>query len=270
MSNKKKKRLVSPTLSNVPVVEPKVVGDPTGNEHVWEHARRYNREQKQQSDAKTAQMIGELNDTVLQLRAAQRDALLKVPSEELAALTTQAPENLAGTVEEIRAQIKGALHSVITKLAAEGATVRDSARDKMVAVTRMNLNVDWRVAANWHKLYDYMLDLGCFTNEDVTLPRKPEPPAQGPTIDALEGLNISGNEGDAKTAKRLATDLMFAQGSVLHHEWLASLYSGFNGFRPSEDDLQYIYRVAFPRLNLSYVDRRSFDIIRRHMCALGR
>jgi hypothetical protein len=104
----------------------------------------------------------------------------------------------------------------------------------------------------------------------VPLVRHVEQAPPKPTLADIEALNISGNEADARRAKEVATELMYAEGSPLHHEWLTSLYEGFNGFRPTDDDLRYIYNFAFPRNNLSYVDRRSFDFIRRHMCAIGR
>jgi hypothetical protein len=55
---------------------------------------------------------------------------------------------------------------------------------------------------------------------------------------------------------------------------MSSLLQNFN-FVPSDADLEYLYGTTpgsgwFPRSNMSYVDPRSFDAARRHMCAIGK
>jgi hypothetical protein len=255
----KRKRQAAPVLA-IPVTPVVVKGDATGNESLAEFRRRYNREQREQSDAKTAQMIGELNDTVLQLRSAQRDALFKIPSEELSALTIKAPEYLTESVEETRTQIKSAIHSVLVKLTTEGFDVQDSARDKMVKVANLNLTVDWRVAANWRKLFDYMLDLGALGAE-VTPPRKPEPPAPRVTLDDLE------NETDERKSKRLANEIYYDERQPTVRAWYASLMDNF-GFAISADDIKRC-KTWFERNGKSFLDLRHYDECRRWNVSAG-
>jgi hypothetical protein len=72
----------------------------------------------------------------------------------------------------------------------------------------------------------------------------------------------------------------YKETQPLHYAWLDSLYTNFNGFRPSKEDLTYLYgtdaesrdpqkRGWFFRANKSLLDRRSYDAARRHMCAIG-
>jgi hypothetical protein len=264
MSNKKRKRLISPTLSNVPLVEPKVVGDPTGNESLAEFRRRYNREQKQQSEAAIQQSVAELTDTMIQLRAAQREALFKVPSEELAAVTSQVPEYVEGSVDEVRSQIKSALHTVIMELSRSGVTLRDSGRDKMVVVSRLNLTVDWRVAANWRKLYEHMSESGLnvFTDEDVSLPKKPEPPAPTPTIDAI----LNQNNGETTEGRKRMVKAV--EDTLINREWrncwagfANSIYYNFDGYMLNEREKQTFYDTMVRR-NLSLNRPADYDTCR--------
>lgn len=132
---------------------------------------------------------------------------------------------------------------------------------------------DMSNAAAWQIAFEHLKDnLKAFQPGDfVKVPRiqhvKQAPPK--PTLADIETLNIGGNEEDARKAKRLAQELMWAEGSPLHTQWMASLYENFNFF-PTDADLKYIYNELFPRNNWSYVDHRSFDKARRAMVAQGR
>jgi hypothetical protein len=267
MSNKKRKRLISPTLSNVPLVEPKVVGDPTGNESLAEFRRRYNREQKQQSEAAIQQSVAELTDTMIQLRAAKREALFKVPSEELAAVTSQVPEYVEGSVDEVRSQIKSALHTVIMELSRSGVTLRDSGRDKMVVVSRLNLTVDWRVAANWRKLYEHMSGLNVFTDEDVTAPKPVVvEEAPKPTIGDLEKINIGAGTESERRARYLVTDLMAAEIQPIANRWYEHLYSDY-GFVPTAAQHKYVMDWFAQGANPMILS--SWDAARRSAVSVG-
>jgi len=268
MTNKKRKRLISPTFSNVPSGEVVQKGDPSGNLSIAELRRRDNREQKQQSEAKTQQLVEELNDTVLQLRAAQRDALFKIPSEELAAMTTQVPEHITGSVDEIRSQVKSALHTIIVELARGGVTLRESGRDKMVAVSRLNLTVDWRVAANWRKLYEHMSESGLnvFTDEDVTAPKPVVEEAPKPTIGDLEKINIGAGTESERRARHLVTNLMAAEIQPIADRWYEHLYSDY-GFVPTAAQHKYVMDWFGQGANPMILS--SWDAARRSAVSVG-
>jgi len=262
MSNKKRKRLISPTFSNVPSGEVVQKGDPTGNLSIAELRRRDNREQKELAKAEIKKAEAELNDTLIQLRAAQRDALFKIPSEELAAVTTQLPEHVTGSVDEIRSQVKGAFHTVIIELSRSGVTLHDSGRDKMVVVSRLNLIVDWRVATNWRKLYEHMSSLNVFTDEDVTAQKPVVVEAPKPTIGDLEKINI----GAGTESERLYSDYGFVPTAAQHKyvmDWFARQVQGANPMILSSWDAARRSAVSvgvFPNHMLTPREQASLDL----------
>jgi hypothetical protein len=115
MTKRRKQLVKSWTLGAIPSAPVKIL-NPN-----YEDSRtlisRLRREEDEAREAPVKAAISQLNETLLELRAAQRDALFKIPSEELAAMTTASPANIEGTVDELRTQIRSAFDAAKTELA---------------------------------------------------------------------------------------------------------------------------------------------------------
>lgn len=263
MSNKKRKRLISPTLSNVPLVEPKAVGDPTGNESLVEFRRRYNREQKERREAETARMIGDLNDTMIQLRAAQRDALFKIPSGYLTEHCTHAPARVDGTPENLIAEIRAARNEFRLNLERSGVILHPSAMDKFRTISELNPTVDLRSVTNWQTMYSHMDECGVFTDTDRTMKQKrSETPVEKPTLDAiLDQNNGETTEGRKRMVKAVEHTLVNRDWANCWAGFANSLYESFSGFMLTERQKQTFIETMWRR-NLSLNRPADYDVCR--------
>jgi hypothetical protein len=122
--------------------------------------------------------------------------------------------------------------------------------------------------------FDVLLNAECFAAGElvhdksliVTASASTEQP--DPTLTDLERLDTSTAEG-RRAAAYLADRLYSSEAVPLCKEWLASLAQNFGGFCPSTVDLDYATRW-FAENNRSFLDKRSFDAFRLHMCRIGR
>jgi hypothetical protein len=112
-----------------------------------------------------------------------------------------------------------------------------------------------------HAMLTRLVDFGCFGPGEITVPT-PEPEAPKPVL-----------------TERQQVERDYYEKSVapLHEAWLASLAANFN-WQPSVEILQHLYGTDnhdpahwgwFRDSNLSLTDRRSYDMARRHLVAVG-
>jgi hypothetical protein len=232
---------------------------------------RLRREEDVARQAPVTAAINALSQTMLQLRAAKADALFKIPSEDLSAVTTAAPANIPGTVEELRAQIKSAFSIAIIELSRAGIIVHDSGKEKMQAVSRLNLDVDWRIAENWQKLYEVMSTggLAVFTDEDVTVPQPvEEPPVEPqPTLDELlETISAESPEGRKKLVDAVTEDLVTGEYRACWTAFVASIYENFN-YVLNDREKRLIYDTLLRRGRLN--SPKDYDAVRVNLVQAG-
>jgi hypothetical protein len=231
---------------------------------------RLQREEAEAREAPVTAAINELSKTMVQLRAAKADALFKIPSEDLAAVTTATPDNVAGSVGEIRAQIKTAFDDALAQLAQSGVTLHDSGTDKMRKVSRLNVNVDWRVSSNWVKLYELMNDLNVFAGPDVTAPQPvfEETPAPKPTLDELLATVSAESTDGRKTLVEAVTDsVLTGEFRTCWQAFIASISENF-GYVFTEAEKKLIYDTMVRR-NLSFKLPRHYDLVRVALTQAG-
>lgn len=231
---------------------------------------RLKREEVEAREAPVTAAINELSKTMVQLRAAKADALFKIPSEDLSAAAIAAPENIPGTVEEIRGEIKTALDSALAELEREGVTLHDSGKEKMKAVSRLNLNVDWRIEANWKTLYDVMVVLAVFTDEDVTVPQPvvEETPVPKQSLDELlQTISAESTEGRKKLVEAVTDSVLTGEFRTCWQAFIASIAQDF-GYAFTEAEKKLIYDTMVRR-NLSFKLPKHYDLVRVALTQAG-
>lgn len=232
---------------------------------------RLQREEAEAREAPVTAAINELSKTMVQLRAAKADALFKIPSEDLAAVTTATPDNVAGSVGEIRAQIKTAFDDALAQLAQSGVTLHDSGTDKMRAVSRLNVNVDWRETANWLRLYDVMMDLVVFTESDATTPQPivEETPAEPkPTLDELlETVSAESTEGRKRLIEAVTDDVLTGEFRVCWSAFIASITQNF-GYVLTEAEKKLFFDTM-TRRNKNFKRPADYDEVRVALVQVG-
>jgi hypothetical protein len=230
---------------------------------------------KEEAEAREAPVkaaIAQLSQTMLELRAAQRDALFKIPSEDLSAVTTAAPANIPGTVEELRSQIKSAFSVAIIELSRVGIIVHDSGTEKMQAVSRLNLDVDWRIAENWQKLYEVMSTggLAVFTDGDVTVPQPvaEETPAPKPTLDELLAtVSAESTEGRKKLVEAVTDSVLTGEFRVCWSAFINSIGQNFH-YTLTEAEKKLFFDTM-TRRNKNFKRPADYDEVRVALVQVG-
>jgi hypothetical protein len=273
----KRRKLISPTLSNVPITPVEIknaTGYQTKAEFLAEEARKTQEaEARRQEEAlrPIRKLEQELNDKVLAERDRQRGWMFISSSDYLTEHCIHAPARVEGTAETITAQIRDAFNEFRLDLEQKGVKLHQSAMEKFRQIAEQNPTVDLRIVSNWLILYSHMDEYGVFTDADRTVkqeqPKKPEQPAPKPTLADIETLPDT-DEGRRK-AKEVVEDLIYEQAGPTFQRWLTDLSERF-GFTPTEDDRRYILNELFPRNNWSYLDERNFCRARRAMVAQHR
>lgn len=281
MSRKHRQRLTIWDLGRLETVPVPERGDATAGESLAQFRRRYDAEQETARQAPITAAIEGQSQAVRGLNAHAKSFWQQSLDAIIPKLYTELSRDAVLSLPITRDQYEtGDIRKsfdvwTATILPKTGYTLtgEGEAGSKMVRylLAQAYHGQDVSTPAAIQTCFERLLELEALSDGTTFDPAKAphKAPAPEPKVD-LEALNISGNSEHERLARKTVTEQMYAEGSPLHHEWLTSLYEGFDGFRPTEADLDYIYNFAFPRNNLSYVDRRSFDFIRRHMCAIGK
>ena len=131
---------------------------------------------------------------------ARRDDIARTiftePSAELQERCTLISGRVAGSVEDIRAQIHEAFNSFRLESENSGVRLEPAGIEKMNRVAAQNMKVDYRDPQSFSELFNLLESLNCFTDHDRTITRQPErvePIAQPQRT--LEGLNTDTVEG---------------------------------------------------------------------------
>jgi hypothetical protein len=268
----KKRRVTTPWgLGELPLT-------PVENKSGWETRKefyaRLEREEREKKEAEKRKAEAPLlavqtkiSRNLLKLRKAQAENLFIVPSEELGAMCTHVPENVPGTVDEIREQIKSA---ITTGLA--GIPIHESGVAKIRKVAAKNLTIDIRQPENIRKIYDYMNDLGVFTSEDVTVPRPVAPvvqpgPERAPDLSELETLNLSSREGAARGRELANAHYYSVEAAAVYQRWTSFLYDTFKYVLTAEAKKAAIQ--FFIDTNSSYLDPKAWEKARRSLVRRG-
>jgi hypothetical protein len=155
----------------------------------------YDAEQAKIAAAPMKKLEKAFNQTLAALRREQVSRIFTEPSEELADRTLRA-KDIDGTADQIAKMVLKAAQTGL-----QGLDIRQSGREKIIAVLRVNPNMDQTFAGTWRAVYDYMQELGVFTEEDVNIPRPvTQPVAQptpGPTFDdVLKANSVENRTGE--------------------------------------------------------------------------
>jgi len=147
----------------------------------------YDAEQAEIAAAPMKKLEKEFNQTLAALRKEQASRIFTEPSEELADRTLRAKQ-IDSTADEIAKMVLKAAQTGL-----KGLDIRQSGREKIIAVLKVNPDMDKTFAGTWRAVYDYMQELGVFTDEDVII-EKPAPqsaaqPTPGPTFDDVLNAN---------------------------------------------------------------------------------
>jgi hypothetical protein len=281
MRKKRKKQALTPwSLGSIPItpVETKNPVAPEDSKTLLARLQREEEEAKRNADP-IFQAEQSLNKTMRELRKLSIEFWSRPVNVIGREYQTESARDMTFSVEATTAQYtlddaKAAFNTwFATTFAKSGYELTEVGGQRLVrfGLAQAKFGADMSNASAWQAAFEHLKDnLKAFQTGDFAEVARPvQAPAPRASLNDIEKLNIGGNEDDARKAKRLAQELMYAQGSPLHQAWMESLYQNFN-FVPSNADLQYIYNELFPRNNWSYVDQRSFDRARRHMVSIGR
>jgi hypothetical protein len=240
--------------------------------------------------AKTAPLIEELQTTTRALAAKRRDLCVErwsMPLDAIGEIGVQDPgmwddlglptSDVADTEEngrEIARQFWAFIDSITART---GYTLNSSGRSRFasyiqvqafnkVAITQDSLAV----------MFQRFLDLGIWESQnelgyDASLKTavEPEPEPEAPrelTLADLEAMPSDTREQRARQ-KDAVVELAVNQQIPLAQEWMASLANNF-GFHITDEQWKWCTQ-AFKKNNLSYLDRRSYDIVRKAAVAQG-
>jgi hypothetical protein len=269
MSRKRKRTQVSPwSLGSRPLSEVKTIENHATTLKQFQ-AQETERERRE-VDAKIAPLVVAHQDALRKLRTVQADALFKIPSEEVAAMTSHIPDHVEGSVEEIRTQIRTAFDAARAELTQRGVTLHDSGRNKMQAVSRLNLNVDWRVSANWRELYDLMSGLYVFTTSDVTVPEPVQSsgPEPEPSLDhLLATVSAESTEGRKQLIAAVAEAAITGEFRACWQAFVTSIHENF-GHLLTELEKQAVYNTMLRR-NMSLSRPADYDAVRVALVQAG-
>jgi hypothetical protein len=236
----KRKKLISPTGSNIPLV-PVEIKNPnapqTKAEFLAEEARKQRQaeERRQERELRPLRELQQQSNVeILAERDRQRRWLTIAPSDFLTEHCTHAPARVNGTPETVVAEIRDAFNKFRLDLEQTGVTLHRSATPKFQRVIAQNPTVDLRVVSNWQTVYDTMSELGCFTDADRTVKQdQPVPPVEKrtrPSWDEVEKINISAGSDSEREARRLTTNLMTQELQVHYDRWAQSLIDEFGHY----------------------------------------
>jgi hypothetical protein len=235
----KRKRLISPTGSNIPLV-PVEIKNPNTPQTKAEFLAEEARKQRQAEERRQEQELRPLrelqhqsNVEILAERDRRRRWLTVAPSDFL----TEHCQHVSGPAmspETVTAKIREAFNKFRLDLEQTGVTLHRSATPKFQKVIAQNPTVDLRVVSNWQTIYDTMSELGCFTDADRTVKQEqPAPPVERqtrPRWDEVEKINISAGSDSEREARRLTTNLMTQELQVHYDRWAQSLIDEFGHY----------------------------------------
>jgi hypothetical protein len=234
----KRKRLISPTGSNIPLV-PIEIKNPnapqTKAEFFAEEERKHQEEEarlQEQELRPLREMEQQANVEILAERDRQRRWLTVAPSDYL----TEHCVHISGPAmspETMTAKIREAFNKFRLDLEQTGVTLHPSANAKFQKVAEQNPTVDLRVVSNWEILYNVMSELGCFGDKDITVKQQPVQPVDKqtrPSWGDVEKINISAGSDSEREARRLTTNLMTQELQVHYDRWAQSLIDEFGHY----------------------------------------
>jgi hypothetical protein len=234
----KRKRLISPTGSNIPLV-PVEIKNPNAPQTKAEFFAEEARKQRQAEERRQEQELRPLrelqhqsNVEILAERDRQRRWLTIAPSDYLTEHCTHI-SGPAMSPEAITAKIGEAYGEFRRNLAQRGITLHPSAKQKFGKIAEQNPTVDLRVVSNWEILYNVMSELGCFGDKDITVKQQPVQPVDKqtrPSWDEVEKINISAGSDSERKARKLTTNLMTQELQVHYDRWAQSLIEEFGHY----------------------------------------
>ena len=264
-------------LGRVPITPVNDEGRPS----LRKFTEQYNREQqeiaarqKAEADRPLREAEAEFSRNLVKLRKAQAENLFINPSEELAAITSHVPDEVEGTVEHIRTQIREAFDALKRDLSSQGISLNPSGIHKIQAVSSRNPTIDIRLASNVRKIYDFMQDLNVFTSEDVTVP---QPVVTQPVVDSsaestpdlseLERLDLGSRSGSIRAKELCDSHYYSVEAAAVYQKWTSWLYETFHYVLTPDAKKAAIQ--FFQDTNSSYLDPKAWERARRNLVRRG-
>jgi hypothetical protein len=269
MNNKKRKRLISPTGSNIPLVpvEIKNPNAPQSKKDFFEQEAREQRElaEKPLRDFQrvTTQLANEYFEVLRQFWSRDIPTLAKVLSRRQALEQTGCCDDIGlpkGTRDETAAG--KATRAFIAALPSRGISLSDDGKTRYsmyVLAQIMGLDVSI-TEESLQTMLDRFISVGAFRDGEVTVdrskqPRNPEPPAPRVTLADIE------SEADERTSRRLAEQIYYDERQPMVRAWFESLLTQHN-YSISGDDIKRC-KQWFERNNKSFLTPQHFNECRR-------
>jgi hypothetical protein len=234
----KRKRLISPTGSNIPLVpvEIKNTNVPQTKAEFFAEEERKRQEEEGRRQEQELRPLREMerqsNIEILQERDRQRRWLSVVPSEYLSEHCVHI-SGPAMSPDAVTAKIREAFSEFKLNLTRQGVTLNESATPKIRKVVEQNPTVDLRICENWQKIYTLMDELGCFTDTDRTVQVQPIQPVKKqarPTFADVEKINTLAGSDSEREARKLTTNLMTMEIQPRYDMWAQSLIDDFGHY----------------------------------------
>jgi len=283
MSNKRNKRRVfSPTFSDVALSPVPKRGDPTAGEGIAEYNRRTAKEAEAARQAAIKAAEAALDVT---MREATRHArefwsqnaeaiaphLYTDLSQDFGLIDVPKAKELY-TTEQLKDCISAWLATVLPQTGYE--FIAEHAGWKLVRYIGCQAfhGKDVRSSAAITACFERLLQIEAFAPGDLSFdaskaPRRVATPAPKPTLDDIEKLNTDSTEGRRK-ALAIVDDLASSEFVPLVEEWLASLGTAFNLY-PNDAQMRKVV-AWFQRNNAYWGDRRNYDRVRKYMVLVER
>jgi len=196
-------------------------------------------------------------------QAAREQSLSTLYTAASPELAKAAPAGIPRLSQEILAvAIDNAFNRFRETLAAEGTTLTEAGVQKLANASTVNAvpnGINWTKPESFRNLYDYMSDLGAFSNEDRTVTRQPEPqPVQKKLT--LDDVSLSTREGE-RLGKEIAFDEVTDQWAVTFRAFTDSLYRNFSGFILTDPQRRAVYDTMVRR-GMDFTKPKDYDRVR--------
>jgi hypothetical protein len=263
----KRKISVVEAIARVNALKPVAVAPSAPRETLQSFRHKFDFEEKQRTEAPIREAEARVSASLRQLINQDQPTLFVSESSFLAATAPQFEDGQCDgiPVEDIKASIRRAFIEAEDEIAADGR-LTESGKQKLQNLSRCNLSTNWLQSSAWVQAYRLLRCAGELSETDFIATPAPEQESTATFDDVLNAIPDT-YEG-RKDAKTLCdADYFLRQGKPILDEWIASLLSNFD-FVPTEAEQKLAIQFCIQR-GLSFLDRRTYDTVRKNMVARG-
>lgn len=169
-----------------------------------------------------------------------------------------------------------AVYAFIEELPESGYVLEQDGKARLAIYAQVQsvCGADMTNASNVEQAYKRLFSLGCFAENELKfnpskVQKKPDPPkapAPEPEVD-IEAIDTSTREGQAIAKHQVTKEVFTNEARPIWQAWRESLLDNF-GYVMDENVQRHAYQT-FTDLNLSFLDRRSYDRVRLILVGQG-